>query len=131
MLHQHVVIVSVETENVPHVPADQRLRVDNLGYVDDGIVHLTARFGFQDDQDIPATLRSAKALSETQSELDIDPETASYFLSRITIELSHQPGMHSWRKRLFIGLANNAASPAIYFRLPHERTVVMGSHVDL
>jgi KUP system potassium uptake protein len=131
VLHEHVVIVSVQTENVPHVPPADRLRVDNLGYTDDGIVHLTARFGFQDEQDIPATLRSARNLSDQEEELDIDPETASYFLSRITIQLSQQPGMSRWRKLLFIGLANNASSPAVYFRLPHERTVVMGSHIDL
>ena len=39
--------------------------------------------------------------------------------------------MSIWRKRLFIGLAHNAASPAEYFALPEERTVVMGSHIDL
>jgi KUP system potassium uptake protein len=37
----------------------------------------------------------------------------------------------TWRKRLFIALSHNAASPADYFRLPVDRTVVMGSRVDL
>jgi KUP system potassium uptake protein len=39
--------------------------------------------------------------------------------------------MRSWRKRLFIGLAHNAANPAAYFKLPVDRTVVMGSRVEL
>jgi KUP system potassium uptake protein len=39
--------------------------------------------------------------------------------------------MAPWRKRLFIGLAHNAATPAAYFKLPDNRTVVMGSRVEL
>ncbi len=128
VLHEHVVIVSVLSENVPYVHPDDRFSFDDLGYVDDGIVHLTARFGFQDDQDVPAAIQAARGLS---SELDVDPDTAFYFLSRISILPSERPGMNRWRKKLFIGLAHNAASPSIYFRLPEERTVVMGSHVEL
>lgn len=128
VLHERVVIISVESENVPHVPPDERLTVDELGHVHDGIVHLCARFGFQDDQDLPAVLRQARGLSP---DLDLDPAGASFFLSRITIERSRRPGMHSWRKRLFIGLSHNAASPAAYFHLPVDRTVVMGSRIEL
>jgi KUP system potassium uptake protein len=39
--------------------------------------------------------------------------------------------MPEWRKRLFVALSHNAASPAAYFNLPEDRTVVMGSHIDL
>jgi KUP system potassium uptake protein len=128
VLHEHVVVVSVQAENVPHVAPGEQLSVDDLGYSDDGIVHLTVRYGFQDEQDIPAAVRAAAGLS---AELDIDPDEASYFLSRISILRSKRPGMSSWRKRLFIGLAHNAATPAAYFHLPEDRTVVMGSHIEL
>jgi KUP system potassium uptake protein len=124
VLHERVVIVSMVAENVPHVPPGERLSVDELGPDDDGIVHVTARFGFQDEQDIPELLRSAGGLG-------VDPDTASYFLSRITIERCDGPGMRSWQKRLFIGLAHNAANPAVYFHLPVDRTVVMGSRIEL
>jgi KUP system potassium uptake protein len=128
ILHEHVVLVSVQSEPVPRVPVEDRIEVDDLGYGDDGIVHITARFGFQDDQDLPAVLRQARGRT---AELDIDPERASYFLSRITVERGRQRGLAGWRKRLFIGLAHNAASPAAYFGLPTDRTVVMGSRIEL
>jgi KUP system potassium uptake protein len=128
VLHERVVIVSVQSENVPHVPAGERLAVDDLGHDDDGIVHLTARFGFQDEHDVPDVLRQARGMSD---ELDIDPDAALYFLSRITLERGTRPGMRTWRKRLFIGLAHNAATPATYFKLPVDRTVVMGSRIEL
>jgi KUP system potassium uptake protein len=131
VVHEHVVIVSAVSENVPHVVED-RISVDDLGYRDDGIVHVTVRYGFQDDQDIPAALRKAAASAATVStELDIDPDRASYFLSRVTLRLTRAPGMRMWRKRLFLGLANNASTPAEYFGLPESHTVVMGSQVDI
>jgi KUP system potassium uptake protein len=128
VLHERVVIVTMLSENVPHVPKGEQLTIDQLGHADDGIVHLTARFGFQDDQDIPEVLREARGLSD---ELDLDPETASYFLSHIIIERGSQPGMITWRKRLFVGLSHNAATPSTYFRLPINRTIVMGSRIEL
>ena len=128
VIHEHNVIISVMSENVPHVPHGERLAVDELGWAHDGITHLSARFGFQDDQDIPSVLRQARGMSP---ELDIDPDTAFYYLSRMQITRGGQPGLASWRKRLFIGLANNAASPAAIFKLPVDRTVVMGSQVQL
>ena len=128
VLHERVVIVSVVAENVPHVPPSERLSFDELGPTEDGIVHLSARYGFQDEQDIPELLRAARGMSD---ELDVDPDTASYFLSRITIERCDGPGMSKWRKRLFIGLSHNAANPAAYFHLPVDRTVVMGSRIEL
>jgi KUP system potassium uptake protein len=128
VLHERVVIVSVLSENVPHVPPDERVAFDDLGDPDDGIVHIAARFGFQDEQDLPQVLRQASGLSD---ELEIDPDTASYFLSRMTIERGRQPGMSAWRKRMFIGLSHNAANPAAYFCLPVDRTVVMGSRIEL
>jgi KUP system potassium uptake protein len=127
VLHHSVVIVTVVTLNVPHVDEDERVTIDDLGYRDDGITHLTARFGFQDDLDVPRTLRrAAKRL-----ERDADFEHVSYFLSRITIIPGKAPGMALWRKRLFIAIARNAASPVPYFHLPDDRTIVMASHIEL
>jgi KUP system potassium uptake protein len=130
VLHEQNVIVSLVPTTVPHVPRDQRLTIDDLGHGDDGIVHISARFGFQDPQDLPDVLRQARELSPELSERT-DPETASYYLSRISIERGDGPGMSEWRKRLFVGLAHNAASPSVSFKLPIHRTVVMGSRLEL
>ena len=127
VLHDSVVIVTVVTLNVPHVDEDERVTIDDLGYRDDGITHLTARFGFQDDLDVPRTLRrAAKRL-----ERDADFEHVSYFLSRITIIPGKARGMAPWRKKLFIAIARNAASPVPYFHLPDDRTIVMSAHIEL
>ena len=122
-----MVIISVETLRVPHVPESERVSVDDLGYRDDGITHLTARFGFQDVIDVPATLRMAA--DQVEGEIDVDH--ASFFLSRITILPTRAPGMAMWRKKLFVVIARNAANPVAYFGLPDDRTIVMASHIEL
>ncbi|HEY8001544.1 MAG TPA: potassium transporter Kup [Solirubrobacterales bacterium] len=123
-VHEAVVILSIETTRTPHVPEAERLVVDPLGFEDDGIVHVTARFGFQDPPDVPATVTLVEAAA---TEVEVQAERASYFLSRVTLEPEPGPGMPMWRKRLFVALARNEASPVGYFKLPPERTVTLGS----
>jgi KUP system potassium uptake protein len=55
----------------------------------------------------------------------------SYFLSRATLRRRRTGSMRRWRKALFVAMARNAANPAAYFGLPADRTVVMGTQVDL
>jgi KUP system potassium uptake protein len=128
VLHERVVIVSAHSVNVPHVRRRDRVTVDDLGYSDDNIAHVTAHFGFQDDPDIPDTLRLAQAKG---LECELDLERVSYFVSRISLHVTDAPGMRRWRKKLFVALARNAASPVEYFRLPDHRTISMSARVPV
>jgi KUP system potassium uptake protein len=111
---------------VPHVPRSERLEIDDACVPDDGIFHLTVRFGYQDKPYVPAALRLAR-----QKGLDLDLRHATYFLSRITITHTKEPGMARWRKRLFCVISRNAVSPAAYFGLPAQRVVSLGSAIDV
>jgi KUP system potassium uptake protein len=126
-MQQQVVILSVQTMRVPHVRPEERITLDDLGYRDDGITHVLARFGFQDNIDVPGTLR----LAAERLEGEVDCDDASYYLSRITIVPTDAPGMAMWRKKLFTAIARNAANPVPYFSLPDDRTVVIGQHIEL
>ncbi len=126
--HDHVVILSIETEPVPRVPADQRISVDPLGHADDGIIHVCARFGYLDAQDVPGALAM---LDPTITEGPLRLEEASYFLSKIELRAGSQPTMAQWRKRLFIATSYITAEAAEQFRLPRDRTVIMGSHIEI
>jgi KUP system potassium uptake protein len=129
VLHERVIIISIETERVAHISDADRVVADHLGHPADGITGLTARFGFQDEPNIPVTLRLAARQHLFEGMIDVDQ--ATYFLSQITIVPTDAPGMSTWRKRLFLTMAHNAANPAEYFRLPDARTVTMGERIDL
>jgi KUP system potassium uptake protein len=130
VLHRSVLIVSATAGTVPHVPPEDRFELDHLGHTDDGIQHLSIRYGFSDSPDLPEALREACATGVLEHGV---PEVAgaSWFLSRGPIRRTSAPGMASWRKVLFLALARNAADPAAYFGLPADRTVTMGSPVDV
>jgi KUP system potassium uptake protein len=91
------------------------------------MIHVTIRCGYRDRQNVPAALALARKQGLLQRNLDL--EHASYFLSRIAVTATDAPGMKRWRKKLFMTLARNAASPIEHFSLPTERTVTIGSQV--
>ena len=126
--HEHILIVALETEPVPRVADDDRLVVSDLGYSDDGIVHVTIRSGYMERTNVPGLLAMLDP-DLTEGRLDLDE--ASFFLSKIELRRGDVPTMAEWRKRLFIATSYVTADAAEHFGLPRERTVIMGSHVDL
>ncbi|MBW0018584.1 MAG: potassium transporter Kup [Mycobacterium sp.] len=128
VLHEHVVIMSIEIRPVPRVPDTERVEVDPLGYAEDGVIHVTASFGYTERPNIPDALR---LLEPQQSEGQIAIDDASYFLSKVELRRGSAPTMPAWRKRLFIATAYIAADAAEYFGLPSNRTVVMGSRIEV
>ncbi len=128
VLHDHVLILAVETVPVPHVADDKRLEIDDLGYKDDRIYHVTARFGYMDTPRVPPLLPLIRAAGE---EGKLEGGKVSYFLSTIEVRRGDTPGMSRWRKRLFIATTRLTADAAEYFQLPRDRTVIMGSRIEL
>jgi KUP system potassium uptake protein len=128
ILHEHVVILSIETLPIPHVETAETLVADDLGFSDDGISHVTARFGYMDQPDVPLAIRRA---AEDGLESPIEFDDASYFLSTIELRPSDAPGMAHWRKRIFVATSHISTDAAEYFRLPRDRTVIMGSLIEV
>jgi len=127
VLHEHVLILAIETRPVPHVPPAQRLAVDDLGYKDDRIIHVTAFFGYMDQTNVPGLL---PLIGKAEIESPLDDDKVSFFLSRIELRPGNTPGMSRWRKRLFLATSRITADAADYFQLPRERTVIMGSRIE-
>ena len=128
-LHECVVILEIAVEPIPRVTDERRWKVHDLGYADDGIVFARARYGFEEQADVPAVLSEIEAAGGLERPFDVD--SVSYVLSRMTLVATNAPTMPLWRKRLFTAMARNAASPADYFRLPIDRTVTMGTSIEV
>lgn len=128
VVHEHVILVQIVNENVPHIRHVDRAEVDDLGDPADGFVHVKVHVGFADSQDIPKGL--ALAIGKTP-ELEVDLDDAHYFMSLITVHATGRRGLRTWRKRLYAWMYHNAANRTEVFHLPPERTVVMGAHLEL
>ena len=127
-LHEHVIILSLETEPVPRVPDAERISVDDLGHQDDGIFHVAASFGYMEKPDVPAALRLVDP-ADTEGPIALDQ--ASYFLSKLDLVAGDAPTMAPWRTRLFIATSYITGDAAAYFGLPLERTVIIGSRLEI
>ncbi|HEY0413549.1 MAG TPA: potassium transporter Kup [Allosphingosinicella sp.] len=121
-LHERVMLLTVETEDVPHVEEARRCELTDLG---SGFFRLVLRFGFMEESDIPL------ALATVRCGPDIKMMETSFFLSRQTLIASPTPGMAIWREKLFSWMLRNAQSAMEFFRLPPNRVVELGSQLEI
>ena len=123
VLHERLVLLSVETAERPHVPRRDRLTVENIG---EGMYRLTVQYGFMEDPNIPDAL----------AKLNLDgweyrPLETTFFLGRETLLSTSRPGMARWREKLFIFMSRNARSATSFFGLPPNRVVELGVQVEI
>ncbi|HMO69141.1 MAG TPA: KUP/HAK/KT family potassium transporter, partial [Novosphingobium sp.] len=123
VLHERVVILTVDIQEVPYVDEAERFAVKDMG---NGFYRLYLRYGFLEETDVPAALKSYKLCGEP-----FEMMKTSFFLSRQTLLPSARPGMALWRERLFAWMLRNAASAMEFFRLPTNRVVELGSQVEI
>ncbi|MFB6099126.1 MAG: potassium transporter Kup [Salinibacter sp.] len=123
ILHERVVILTLLTQETPHVPPEKRFDVKALG---ENVYRLTIDVGFAEDPNVPAFLRQCEIEGEG---FDLDDTT--FFLGRETLLATEKPGMALWRERLFAWMSQNAQRAAEYFHIPSDRVVEIGTQVEL
>ena len=123
VLHEHVIVLTVATGQVPHVPVSERLSVQPLGQ---SMFNVRVQYGFMEDPNVPEALLQAR-----EQGLHIDLDDTTYFLGRETIIVSRSQGMAVWREKLFVLMARNAVRATAFFRLPPERVVELGVQVEM
>jgi KUP system potassium uptake protein len=121
VLHERIVFLSVVTEETPHVAADNRAMIEDLGA---GFIRVQVRYGFMDEPNVPEALNALKGLT-------FKPLETSYFLGRETLIPSKRPGMAIWREHLFAVMHRNARPATSFFRLPPNRVVELGAQIEL
>lgn len=129
-LSEVVIIVAVESEDIPRVPLASRAEVSELGRVEDGIVQIILHFGFDEVPNVPLALEHAQRLLPRLQKLDL--HTATYFISEADVAVqAHHRHMNYIRTQLFTGLYRISAPSPVYFRLPPGHTIDMASYVEL
>lgn len=129
VLHENIAIVTIANENVPHIRHVDRAEVDDLGYQDDGIIHINYHVGFNDSQHVPRALDWARA--KQLEGMELDPDKAYYFISSLRLTRRDVPTLPRWRRTIFLWMARHAADRTAVFHLPPERSVVMGGRLEM
>ncbi len=123
VLHEHNVILSIATENIPRVAPEDRVEIEPAG---DKFMRVVLHFGFMERPNVPKALAIARKLGWT-----FDIMSTSFFLSRRSVRPDAKSGMPAWQDRLFIFLAQNADDASSYFQLPTDRVVEIGTQVTV
>ena len=123
VLHERIVLLTVEIQNVPFVPDEERVTREDLGQ---GFHRLILHYGFMQEPNVPQGLGEAEDCGPDFRMMD-----TSFFLARQTLIAAKVPGMKIWREKLFFWMLRNAESPMEFFRLPSNRVVELGSQVEI
>ena len=121
VLHEHNILLSVDTLSVPRADDDERYSISDLG---NGFTRCTLRFGFMEDPDVPKALATLK-----KAGLDFDTMDTTYFASREALTAKADQGMVLWRDKLFLFMSRNATPATEFFGIPGERLVELGTKV--
>jgi KUP system potassium uptake protein len=122
MLHETIVLLSVQTRGIPEVGPDHRLTFEPLGQ---GFVRIVANYGFMQTPNIPEVLAIAAARG-----VAVPPMDTSYYLGRERLVLTGQAKMMRWRKSLFALMSRNARSATEFFQIPPNRVVELGAQIE-
>ena len=123
ILHEQVILLTIVTEDAPHVREEKRVKIVARG---ERIFRMVIKFGFMEDPDVSRVLRGV--------ELDgkkLVPEHMSFFLGREKLIATSRPGMAVWREKLFAWMSQNATGAAYFFNLPPDRIVELGASIEL
>ena len=124
VLHERVIILTVQVEEVPHIPGKNRLELHSAG---EGFYRVILHYGFMDEVDIPQALTGITSCGG-----GFDMMSTSFFLGRQKlIATREEPGMALWREQLFAFMMRTSESAMEFFRLPTNRVVELGSQLRI
>jgi KUP system potassium uptake protein len=123
VLHEHNVILTIETAQTPRVDPTERVRMETIS---DKFATVRLRFGFMESPNVPKALVIARKLG-----WQFDIMATSFFVSRRSLKPSAQSGMPQWQDHLFIALSRSANDATDYFQIPTGRVVEVGTQVTI
>jgi KUP system potassium uptake protein len=123
VLHEHVLLVTVQNRSIPHVPPEERLALTPIGH---GLYTLTVSYGFMETPDVHAALSTLVI-----PEVPFDPTQVTYFINRTRVIPTKLPGMALWREKLFALMSSNATNAADFFALPPAQVIEIGTRVEV
>jgi KUP system potassium uptake protein len=123
VLHERVIILQVETMDVPRVSEANRVQCERLGK---GFHTVIARYGFTEQPDVPEALRACRPHGIAYDEME-----TSFFLGRETLLPSQHSRLGRWRRDWFISLSHSASGSKTFFRIPPNRAIELGNQIQV
>lgn len=124
VMHERIVLMTVQTEDIPRVPEDQRLEIRHLP---NNFHVVIVHYGFMDEPNIPRALAQCRLRQFHFNLMD-----TSFFVGREKIIASpKRTGWARWRKQIFVLMSNTMLDATEFFRIPPNRVVELGGQVEV
>jgi KUP system potassium uptake protein len=123
-LHESVILLTVRTEVIPKVPANERYEIRDLG---DGFWRLVLHFGYMEH---PYIVDALGAVVKSEN-LPIDLQEITYYIGHEKLKTAKSGYMGKTAERVFGYLQRNAVEVEGTFALPPRQVVEIGTQVDL
>lgn len=124
VLHERVVLLTVQTTETPHVAETDRIYLHHLK---SGFIRVIVRYGFMEAPDVPSALAQCRNFGE-----DFEMMETTFYLSRESVipKLSRRR-ITRWRAKLFALMSKNATSATDFFHIPSNRVVELGTQLQI
>ncbi len=123
VLHTKNILLTVITEEEPHVPKDRRVQINGLN---EAFYRITAHYGFMETPDIKDIIKACK-----RKNFELELSELTFFLGHETLFASRKPGMAIWREKLFAFMSKNAERATNYFNIPPNQVMEVGLQIEL
>jgi KUP system potassium uptake protein len=123
-LHQHLFVLTVNTQSVPRIKEAERLTFDEIA---PNFWRASALYGFMERPNIPALLARAHIRG-----CSIDLDDITYYVGHETvIPRGDGNGQPRWLEALFAFMQRNSSRLTDYFRLPADAVVEIGRQIAI
>jgi KUP system potassium uptake protein len=123
VLHAEVYFLNIRTEPIPRVPNFEKIELERFG---SGVQRVIAHFGYMEEPTISVIFALC-----TDKGVDVDIQSASFFLGREKLSIGDPPAMSRWRSNLYLFLARNGMDPAAFFDIPSEQVIEVGARLQI
>lgn len=123
ILHEKVVFLSIISTDTPTVPPAEQIKLNDLGQ---GFYRVEAFYGFMQKPNVPQVMKMVAKYG-----LVTEPMTTTFYLGRETLLTGGKSKMMRWRKAIFAFMSRNAGNTTVYFGIPANRVVELGTQIEL
>jgi len=122
-LQKTVVLLTINTSEVPYVPAEAQLQLEDLGA---GLWRAVGRYGYMETPDVARLIQRI-----CDAGVPLTLASTTYYFNREMIITGGPAPMFEWQKRLYGFLSRNAQSVKDYYRLSPSQLIEIGLPIQL
>ena len=122
VLHERVILVTIEIEDVPRIASANRAEIEALPL---GFHRVVIRYGFMQSPNVPVALQFCERLG-----LDIEPDEATFFLGHEEVIPNRaSSALQRLRTQFFAFFWRNATRATDFYNIPPARVVAIALQV--